>query len=69
MARRPISWEEARRIAWSMPCYDRRGRPLVFREEWEQLGRWRRLRDVLLGSAPSKRRSRRNLFPTEPRKP
>lgn len=31
---------------------NRRGEPLISREDWEKLGRWRRLRDVLLGQDP-----------------
>lgn len=35
---------------------DRRtGKPLIKRADWEQLPRWRRIRDVLLGCQPLKR--------------
>lgn len=33
---------------------DYRGRPALSRADWEKLGRWRRLRDVLLGWDPPK---------------
>jgi hypothetical protein len=43
-----------RRLAWSMPFYDRQGRRLLFRDEWEHVGRWRRFRYLLLGWDPPK---------------
>jgi hypothetical protein len=36
------------------PRYDRRGRRIPTREEWEQFPRWRRWRDLLLGWQPYK---------------
>lgn len=42
----------------SMPLYDRRGKRIPRRAEWEQFSRWRRWRDVLLGWDPPKERPR-----------
>jgi hypothetical protein len=56
MARRRWTFAEAVEYGRSMPLYDKRGRRLLSRAEWEQLGRWRRLRDVLLGWDPPKDR-------------
>jgi len=37
----------------AMPLYDRRtGKRIPPRAEWEQLSRWRRWRDILLGWDP-----------------
>jgi len=45
----------------SMPRYDRRGKRLPTRAEWEQFSRWRRWRDLLLGWEPA----RPHKFPWE----
>jgi formylglycine-generating enzyme required for sulfatase activity len=46
----------------SMPIYDRRtGKRLPTHAEWEQFGRWRRWRDLLLGWEPP----RDPVFPWE----
>jgi hypothetical protein len=48
---------EAMHYGRSLPesmWHDYRGRPLMSRAEWEQLGRWRRLRDLALGRQPVK---------------
>lgn len=39
-------------IVNAMPLYDRRGRRILRRSEWEQLPRWKRWRDILLGGVP-----------------
>jgi hypothetical protein len=44
---------EAMEFGRSMPLYDRRtGKRILRRAEWEQLSRWRRWRDLLLGWEP-----------------
>ena len=52
MERRRITLAEAVEFGRSMPVYDRRGRRLPRRAEWEQLSRWRRWRDILLACDP-----------------
>lgn len=51
-----MSFEETMEWARTLPIVwlDWRGRPLMTRDEWEQLGRWRRLRDMLLARQPLK---------------
>lgn len=43
---------DAMEYARSMPIYDRRGRRVLRRSEWEQLSRWRRWRDIFMGWDP-----------------
>jgi hypothetical protein len=55
MSRRRMTVIEWMEYGQSLPdslWLDRRGKPLMSRAEWEQLGRWRRLRDVLQGIHP-----------------
>ena len=54
MARRRWTTEEAIEYGSSLPIYTRRGRRLLTRAEWEQLGRWRRFKDRVLWLAPRK---------------
>jgi hypothetical protein len=56
MARRRMTIIEAMEYGHSMPRYDRRGRRIPTRAEWEQFSRWRRWRDLLLGWEPFKPR-------------
>ena len=55
---RKMTLEEADERGLALPESNwlsyRTGKPMISREEWEQLGRWRRLRDVLLGQNPGK---------------
>jgi len=48
---------EVAQIVDAMPMYDDRGRRLLNRSEWEQLSRWRRWRDILLGWDPPRERA------------
>jgi len=49
MERRRRTFEETLELVYSMPLYDRRGRRLLRRSEWDQLPRWKRWRDILVG--------------------
>jgi hypothetical protein len=53
-----MTLEEAMRRGRAIPVSTwrdwRTGKPMMSREEWEQLGRWRRLRDVLTFCQPLK---------------
>jgi len=49
--------EEVVEAARSIPVsvwLNHKGRPLQSREDWEQLPRWRRICDILLGRDPAK---------------
>jgi hypothetical protein len=57
-----MTFEEAMELGRALPrdiWLDQRGRPLLTREQWEKLGRWRRRRDVLLGWDPPVRPQKR----------
>jgi hypothetical protein len=58
MASRRWTFAEIEQWVQAMPSYDRRtGKRIPTRAEWEQLSRWRRWRDILLGWEPRKPRS------------
>lgn len=52
MERRRRTFEEIVELMYSIPRYDRKGRRVYRRSEWEQLPRWRRWRDIVLGWVP-----------------
>ncbi|HMJ04500.1 MAG TPA: hypothetical protein VK506_16275 [Conexibacter sp.] len=54
MAKKRWTFEQAMDYGIAMRRVDRYGRPIPTRAEWEQLGRWRRWRDLLLGWQPPK---------------
>ncbi len=50
-----MTFDEAMEFGRSLPqsmWLDMNFKPMISRAEWEQLGRWRRWRDVLLGWQP-----------------
>lgn len=57
MTRPRMTLAEVAQIVDAIPMYDRRGRRLLNRSEWEQLSRWRRWRDILLGWVPPRERT------------
>ena len=54
MANRRWTIEEAMEYGHTVPIYTRSGKRIPSRTEWEQFGRWRRWRDLLLGWDPPK---------------
>jgi hypothetical protein len=57
MDRQRPTLAEVAEIVRAMPFYDRRtGKRIPSRTEWEQFGRWRRWRDILLGWVPPRER-------------